>query len=689
MRELSLQKAVQEIVASTTRRRPKGEFPFFLIVGAGISCPQIPLASGIESRCREKLTGDGFSVALSLEEKSPLDRYEVLFDRAYPQSEDRQEFLHDLIHKAPISAANFRLAHLLGELQFTNLVFTPNFDAMLSRALHLLGYDVVVCDHPKTTGRVRLVRQDLQVVHVHGTHWFYDCCNLRAEIEGRAGQDIADGLSMGQLLDRVLADRSPIVVGYSGWEGDVIMAALKRRLQQSTLLRNLYWFCFNRSQVDTIPPWVKDHASVRMVLPPAPRPLLDNKRNLEGQLPSERREDESLEDESTLPAREVFEAFIRQLDLRAPLLTSEPLEFFAHHLTRNLSYAEEDEVLDPYLICQALSRIWEGARLESEGRKQGTNTENMELVARVSDAVRRSDYSKAIELAQQMDIPALTKHQRAHLDEALEKVYLGSSPEHGIAACEIRLQLNQASQDVTEVETAGWSPRTAELSFQLASALFNKGVARAQEGRPSDAIEAYEELEKRFGEATDPSLLVWVAKALINKGIILGQDGHVLDEIVAYEEVTRRFGNAAEHALRERVAKALINKGFALKQEGRRNEAVAAYEEVKRRFGEANESILRAWVAKANYELSAIFLDQGHVQDGLIAARSGVDLGGDHYNLACALARVNQLEHAFTELEYSLSAGEISQDFVLQDPDWELLRDHPQFRELTMIRTSN
>jgi tetratricopeptide (TPR) repeat protein len=687
MPEIDLQTAVQEIVASTASKRPRGEFPFFLIVGAGISYPQIPLASGIETRCREKLTDAGSGADLSLEGKTPLDRYETLFKKAYPQSEDRQEFLHDLIHRAPISAANFRLAHLLGELQLTNLVFTPNFDEMLSRALRLLGYDVVVCDHPKTTGRVRLMRQNLQVVHVHGTHWFYDCCNLRAEMEGRSRRDVTDGLTMGQLLDRVLADRSPVVVGYSGWKGDVIMAALERRLQQPTLPCNLYWFCFNRRPVEdpnALPSELKDHPSVRLVLPPPPPPLMDNKkRKLEGQLPSERMAGERLEDEPTLAARDVFEAFLRRLDLRAPRLTSEPLDFFLEHMTQNLSSEEEDEITDPYSIRDALSRIREGARLE---REQGTNAKNIanHLLAQLNDAVRRSDYAKAIEAAQEMNLPKLIVDQRVRLDEALEKVSLGTSDaEQKIAACDIRLKLAKTCQDMTEVETTDWNRRTVEASRELASALAIKGFALAQAGRTGDAIAAYDEVERRFSEATDPALRLWIARALVDKGVALGQARRTGDEVAAYDEVERRFGEAAEPALRERVAKALVNKGFTLWQDEQPDEAVAAYEEVEGRFREAAEPFLREWAAKANYELSAIFLSQGHLQEGLIAARRGVDLGGDHYNLAFALARNGELDEAFSELEHCLTSGEISREHVLQDPDWEHLRDHPKFRELT------
>lgn len=683
MREINLRTAVEEIASSTTSKRLRGDFPFFFIVGAGVSYPQIPLASGIEELCRNKICADGNHETLSLHETSPLDRYEFLFDKAYPQPEDRQEFLHNLIHRSPISAANFRLAHLLGELQLTNLVLTPNFDEMLSRALRLLGYDVVVCDHPKTIGRIGLSRKGIQIVHVHGTHWFYDCCNLRAEIENRAGRNVIDGLSMGQLLDRILADRSPIVIGYSGWENDVIMTAIKRRLQQGPLPRNLYWFCFTRSHVGTLPDDLKDHTSVRLVLPPPP--LVDNKgRDLEAQLPSERIHDEDLEPEGSLPARVIFEAFIRRLNLKAPHLTSEPLDFFSHYLTSNLSSEEESPVRDAYLILQALDRVREGARLEREAREQPSLT-------RVIDAIRRSDYAAAIETTiKEIDPSVLTIEQRLRLDQSLEATYWGASDiGEKIKACEIRLSMAAMRRQTTvstKAKTSDWSHRTIEISRQLASALVSKGVGLRQTGRTSEAVITYEEVDRRFGEATQPQLREWVANALVEKGIAFGQDGRIDDELAVYDEVDRRFGNDTEPAVRDRVAKALVNKAFALRQEGQQDEAVSIYQEVERRFRGATETFMREWVAKSYYELSAILLSQGRLEEGLMVAQRGVDLGGYHYNLAVALARNGQLAKAFAELEYCLTTGEFSLEHILQDPDWKDLRDHPQFREMAKLR---
>jgi hypothetical protein len=93
---------------------------------------------------------------------------------------------------------------------------TTNFDDFLSQALILFGASHIVCHHPRTA--------------------------LRVEPE-RADRTADDPSSMRDFLERLLSPRSPFVVGYSGWENDVFMSALKRRMKEG-LKFNLYWFCY-------------------------------------------------------------------------------------------------------------------------------------------------------------------------------------------------------------------------------------------------------------------------------------------------------------------------------------------------------------------------------------------------------------------------------------------------------------
>ena len=104
-------------------------------------------------------------------------------------------------------------------------VFTTNFDDLLAKALALFGQRPNVCDHPLTVPRMTTDTNLAQIIHVHGSYSFYDCCNLVHDIADRSQNYL-----MSLKLDEFLQSHSPLVIGYSGWERDIIMSALKRRL---------------------------------------------------------------------------------------------------------------------------------------------------------------------------------------------------------------------------------------------------------------------------------------------------------------------------------------------------------------------------------------------------------------------------------------------------------------------------
>jgi hypothetical protein len=195
-----------------------------------------------------------------------MDVYSHWLQMALPDRGMRQKYFKGLIEKKPISHANFRLAHLLSEKKLATLVVTPNFDNFLTRALDLFGQPPIICDHPATTERINPESSDIQIVHVHGTYWFYNLCNLPGEIKDRTTDSLNQSVTMPTLLDDILRRHSAIVIGYSGWEGDVIMNALKRRLA-SALEHNLYWFCYRRSELSTVPQCVRDSLDACVIVP--------------------------------------------------------------------------------------------------------------------------------------------------------------------------------------------------------------------------------------------------------------------------------------------------------------------------------------------------------------------------------------------------------------------------------------
>ena len=160
----------------------------------------------------------------------------------------QREFLEELMRNAEISAENLRLALLLIDGKIGNIVVTPNFDDFLSWALTLFGHRHVVSDNPYTSVRIRpsprKSRSSTSTAHTGST--IVPTSNRTSCQRARPGD--AGLTTTSDLLAHLLRNRSPIVIGYSGWEKDIIMSALAHRLRQHEqfpLEYPLYWCCYD------------------------------------------------------------------------------------------------------------------------------------------------------------------------------------------------------------------------------------------------------------------------------------------------------------------------------------------------------------------------------------------------------------------------------------------------------------
>jgi MoaA/NifB/PqqE/SkfB family radical SAM enzyme len=324
-----LDEAIAEI-SQTLNQHPGRGAPFFLIAGAGVSTPEVPLSHLMIEEFQEKArTPPGVST------RTPIDEYSRWFEAAYPSPASRQQYLKEKIKKARISHANFQLAHLLAASGYLRTVVTPNFDDLLSRALQLFGVKHDVYDTESAIVQLDPDGDELRVVHVHGTYRDYDLSNLYGEITERA-----QNTRMVNKLLHLLNMHSPIVVGYAGWEHDILMTALKTRLwdgdSPATLPYRIYWFCYDDAVADRLPHWLTSHREVVLVTPGS-----------QGVLAPDR--------VRRLPASRVMSALIDELVGQAPLLTTNPLGFFLQHLRRSLP-ADGEDIADEefYLFCRRI-----------------------------------------------------------------------------------------------------------------------------------------------------------------------------------------------------------------------------------------------------------------------------------------------------------------------------------------------
>ena len=666
-KKIFLDEAVGHI--KNTCSRGNAHNPFFFMVGAGISHPPVPLSDQIIKECKKQAAGRHDEQR----ELSPMEQYSRWLERAFHSPEDRARYFRDLIEDKFVPPANLRLAHLLSVRRVSNIVATTNFDDFIARALMMFGERHIVCDHPATASRIDPENDELQILHVHGSYRFYDCRNLAGEIEDRAERSAATTDTMADCLDRLLSRRSPLVVGYSGWEKDVFMKAFRRRLA-SGLRYSVYWFCYRSAEIESLPPELKEHPNVFFVVPtPSQTKASDaqeggssaDQAQLFGLNMTQKLGESGASAEATLPATDVFEALAGALELDDLPLIKDPLRFFADQLRASVPTTDDSSRDDG---IYSMSRVIRRVLLAADKLDEITEAAEKQL-EEVLAAVRTSRFRLAVEAAERMPLNDLDSEQTRRLIDQLgyavkhlsndrdnsELVVRGSEITERAGAYLIKGPSANTADHTLVAKTAlaagralvtleKWAEATkafdelavrfgdaeeAPLREQVANALVNKGFTLGQMGRAEESLTAYEEVLTRFGDTEEASLRETVAGALNNKGVALGQLGRANESLAAFEEVVARFGHADEARLGEVVARALVSKGFTLGQLGRANESLVASEEVVARFGDAEEAILRALVARALGNKGAALGQLGRVNESLAASEDVVARFGD------------------------------------------------------------
>ncbi len=202
-----------------------------------------------------------------------------------------------------------------------------------------------------------------------------------------------------------------------------------------------------------------------------------------------------------------------------------------------------------------------------------------------------------IALVQMIRLPSLAEHREellAMIPEGFTEVFeQGSVPSNVESKTSVGVEQHprrgdQSSEDANE-----------QAEFLAAKEIFDKAVALTNQNRLEEALTAYDEVVRRFGDSETLTLLKSVATALGSKGAILGVLNRPKEALAAFGEVVRRFGDSDEPVLLEPVAQALAGKGHALSDLNRLEEALTVYDEVVCRFGDSDEPVLLKLIATA------------------------------------------------------------------------------------------
>jgi tetratricopeptide (TPR) repeat protein len=130
----------------------------------------------------------------------------------------------------------------------------------------------------------------------------------------------------------------------------------------------------------------------------------------------------------------------------------------------------------------------------------------------------------------------------------------------------------------------------------LSEALVNKAITAEAIGNLDMALEADATVVARFGDSDNSAIRLQVAIALIGRGNALTLRGDLGGAIEAYEEIERRFATSGPPA---EVALALVEKAALLAKTSREPDAVRVCAQVAKRYGKSSDPELRRYVEQA------------------------------------------------------------------------------------------
>ncbi|RJE46519.1 MULTISPECIES: SIR2 family protein [unclassified Dehalobacter] len=323
----------------------KETLPYFFIVGAGISIPEIPGAEEIITACIEKVKNrysQNINRFEEIHKNAPeknlsSKKYSYWIEQAYPNRINRSNYFKSIIKDSKISAANILLAQLIQSKKVATTVFTTNFDNKLKQALDLMGVsDVFVADNHLDNLSIDVSSPDIQIAHVHGSYQFYDCANLDYEVSEVTGQN---GLtSVAQALRSFLQFKAPIIIGYSGWENDAIMNCLQERITYP-IPYNYIWVCHSINDYYKLPGWLKECPNIKFISEYENSNKCNDKEASDKFSPYNQNESDAL----TIAASTFIASIIAKMKIDTPTIFVNPYLYYSEMLQKILP--ENEDVL--------------------------------------------------------------------------------------------------------------------------------------------------------------------------------------------------------------------------------------------------------------------------------------------------------------------------------------------------------
>ena len=215
-------------------------------------------------------------------------------------------------------------------------------------------------------------------------------------------------------------------------------------------------------------------------------------------------------------------------------------------------------------------------------------------------------------------------------------------------------------QDKLE-EAVGAFQEAIRLNPDDARIHHNLGTAYGKQDKLEEAVGAYQEAIR-----LNPDDAVFH----YNLGIAFRKQDKLEEAVAAYQEAIRLNPDDADFH---------HNLGIAYRLQGKLEEAVATFQEVIRLGHDQT-------LPRLNIGAILIKMGKNNEAEAEFAKIRGSISKESEYTRACFEALSGDPVKAFDLLESAIEKGEVSKEWVLQDPDWDDLREDPRFKDILGLR---
>lgn len=357
---------------------------------------------------------------------------------------------------------------------------------------------------------------------------------------------------MASLLERIGESISPIVVGYSGWENDVIMTSLRKRLHSRRLPYKLYWFCYSAEQLNNMPKWLTKHNDVAFVIPEKNAITGSNNSDENELFYIDSPEKLAIQNDTKLSAHTVFDRLVNALDLLEPEITADPINFLIKFIGGTVV---DEKTKDVFFLDQVIKRLKNLKKLEEQN--DGKDDQNISLFKNIRGFARRSQYDTAARLLQELDFSNFDRFTLLELMEVIFSILFITDNKELDEKYELTFTtfnyLDEVVQKLKDLE----SESEIKMNELLIIAYDIKCSIYKELNDVENLLLTADKIIAFYSDKMNPKLHALYAKASFHKALSY-IDTNTSLAITLFESFIRKFEQESDKTIREYISMAAL-----------------------------------------------------------------------------------------------------------------------------------